>query len=215
MTLTINEIFYSIQGESTFAGLPCIFVRLTGCNLRCSWCDTKYAYDAGEEKTIEDVLGEISLYGCTLVEITGGEPLLQKDTPCLINELLATGYNVLLETNGSLNIDIVDTRCHRIMDIKCPGSGMDKFMDTNNLERITHNDQIKFVISDRVDYEYAFRIACKILDRMGPEFPILFSPVLDRLKPKILAKWILSDNLNVRLQLQLHKIIWSPERRGV
>ena len=214
MTLIINEIFYSIQGESLYAGLPCIFVRLSGCNLRCSYCDTRYAYNEGYSMGIEDLIKKISSYNCSLVEITGGEPLLQKDTPSLITMLLDEGYDVLLETNGSFDISKVDKGCIKILDVKCPGSNESDKNDLGNLNRISFQDQIKFVIKHRDDYEFAK----KIISLIPHDFPgdhILFSAMFNELSYDILAKWILSDRLNVRLQIQLHKLIWPNHQRGV
>ncbi len=215
MNLLVNEIFYSIQGESTFAGLPCIFVRLAGCNLRCRWCDTTYAHKNGELLSLEEIIEKIRRYSCSLVEITGGEPLLQENTPTLADELLSLGYRVLVETNGSQNIDLVSRICHRIVDFKCPGSGMHQHNDLQNITRLTPNDQVKFVISNREDYLFSCNLAETIREKTGSEFPILFSPAVPDLKPKTLARWILQDSLEVRLQVQLHKIIWGTNARGV
>jgi len=215
MSLKINEIFYSIQGESTYAGRPCVFVRLSGCNLRCSYCDTQYAYDAGEEMYIADVLDRMSEYNCRLVEITGGEPLLQEETPELVRHLLNNGYKVLLETNGSRDLSIVDERCIKIMDIKCPSSGEKDSNDLENLKRLGDNDELKFVIADRADYEYAK----KILDlsrSLSPGSPAVhFSPCFGKIDLKELAGWILKDALDVRLHIQLHKYIWDPHEKGI
>jgi 7-carboxy-7-deazaguanine synthase len=215
LSLKVNEIFYSIQGESSYAGLPCIFVRLSGCNLRCSYCDTQYAYDAGEDMYIADVLDRISGYPCRLVEITGGEPLIQEETPELIRYLLNNGYKVLLETNGSRDISIVDERCIRIMDIKCPSSGEQACNDLENLKRIGEKDELKFVIADRADYEYAKGIL-DITQTESAGSPLVhFSPCFGRMDLKELAEWILKDGLEVRLHIQLHKIIWGPHEKGV
>jgi len=214
MTLLVNEIFYSIQGESTYSGRPCIFVRLTGCNLRCSYCDTRYAYEQGVNMEITEIINRIAAHRCRLVEITGGEPLLQSQTPILIYRLLENGYEVMLETNGSLDISRVDGRCIKIVDIKCPTSGESDKNDLGNLRRLGSKDQVKFVIGDRSDYKYA-----KVtMDSISPDFPeeqILFSPVSGGTTPSQLAEWILEDSLNVRLHLQLHKIIWPDKERGV
>jgi len=215
MPLFINEIFYSIQGESLYSGLPCVFVRLSGCNLRCSYCDTRYAYKEGEKIEIPEIINRVAFYESPLVEITGGEPLLQKDTPFLITSLLEEGYEVLLETNGSFDIDIADKRCIRIMDIKCPSSNESEKNDFSNLNRLTSEDQIKFVIGDREDYEYAKKVIREIKQPGFPAGNILFSTVFGKISTDILAKWILDDRLRVRLHLQLHKIIWDPTRRGV
>ncbi len=215
MSLKINEIFYGIQGESSYTGQPCVFVRLTGCNLRCSYCDTQYAYSEGEEMEIDEIIGRVSSYRCSLVEVTGGEPLIQEDTPNLIHRLLEEGFEVLLETNGSRDISIVDGRCIRIIDIKCPSSGEEKKSNPENLKRLKENDEIKFVIGDRADYEYAKNI----LDNINLDSPVKnaihFSNVFGRIHPKTLAQWILEDHLNVRLHIQLHKFIWGSEQRGV
>jgi len=214
MTLLVNEIFYSIQGESIHSGRPCIFVRLTGCNLRCSYCDTRYAYEQGVNMEITEIINRIAAHRCRLVEITGGEPLLQSQTPILIYRLLENGYEVMLETNGSLDISSVDGRCIKIVDIKCPTSGESDKIDLANLKRLGSKDQVKFVIGDRSDYKYA-----KVtMDSISPDFPeeqILFSPVSGEITPSQLAEWILEDSLNVRLHLQLHKIIWPDKERGV
>jgi len=215
VSLKVNEIFYSIQGESSYAGLPCVFIRLTGCNLRCSYCDTQYAYEEGREMEISEIIDRVASCRCHLVEVTGGEPLIQQETPSLIFSLLEKGYEVLLETNGTQDISLVDERCVRIVDIKCPSSGEEKNNDLENLNRLTDKDEVKFVIGGREDYEYARKIL-EIIDYKSSRMsPVHFSPVFGKMKPEILAEWILEDNLNVRLQIQLHKIIWDPERRGV
>ncbi|MBI5583926.1 MAG: radical SAM protein [Deltaproteobacteria bacterium] len=215
MALRVNEIFYSIQGESSFAGRPCVFIRLTGCNLRCAYCDTRYAYEAGEAISIEVLLEKVAAYRCPLVEITGGEPLLQAETPPLIRRLLDAGYRVLLETNGSRNISLVDDRCTRILDIKCPASGEAQNNDLGNLNRLSARDEIKFVLSDRGDYDFAKGIMVRNDFPLGLIEEIHFSSVPGKLAPKTLAEWILADRLPVRLHLQLHKLIWGPEARGV
>jgi len=213
--MKVNEFFHSIQGESSWAGLPCVFVRLTGCNLRCSYCDTRYAYEEGVELEIADILEQVAGYGCSLVEITGGEPLLQEDTPLLIRALLDKGFQVLLETNGSLDIGAVDGRCHRIMDVKLPQSGAAAQNRLENLPLLKKGDELKFVIGGREDYDYAGRIMKLIpLDIRG-EIVINFSPLFGTIEPRLLAAWILADRLPVRLHLQLHKLIWPPEIRGV
>jgi 7-carboxy-7-deazaguanine synthase len=215
MTLKVNEIFYSIQGESLHAGLPCVFVRLTGCNLRCAYCDTRYAYHEGVDMTLPEILGQVQAYpAAALVEITGGEPLLQEKTPLLVSQLLDLGRTVLMETNGSHDISRVDGRCIRIMDIKCPSSLMDACNDPDNLRRIGPGDQIKFVIETQADYAYALNV----LNQIPPDFPrssILFSPASGCLPPGLLAAWILRDGLGIRLHLQLHKVIWPTVARGV
>lgn len=214
MSLDINEIFFSIQGESTFAGLPCIFVRLAGCNLACRYCDTRYAFKTEERISTDAILRRIEAFGCRRVEITGGEPLLQPETPRLVRALLDNGYDVLLETNGSINIDCVDPRCVRIVDVKCPSSGEWQQMDLGNLARLTPKDQVKFVLSDRPDFD----LALDVLPRLPAHFDaghILFSPVWERLSPAELAGWILGAGIDVRLHLQLHKWIWPGVERGV
>ena len=214
MALIVNEIFFSNQGESVYAGCPCIFIRLTGCNLRCSYCDTQYAYEAGEMMQLSDIMERISIYPCRLVEITGGEPLLQPDTPELISYLLSEDFSVLMETNGSFNIDTVDSRCVKILDVKCPASGESHMCDMENLSRMKVNDQVKFVICNREDYIYAKNQLKKIHDSV-PAHHVLFSPASGLLKPADLAGWILEDGLSVRLQLQLHRVIWPDQDRGV
>jgi 7-carboxy-7-deazaguanine synthase len=215
MSLKVNEIFYSIQGESTYAGRPCVFVRLTGCNLRCSYCDTQYAYEEGGIMEVNHIFEQVDPHQCRLVEITGGEPLVQDDTPILIESLLDDRYEVLLETNGSMDISRVDERCVKIVDIKCPSSGMMEKNNLDNLGRLTTRDELKFVLGTAEDYKYAKKILeYKELD---PERinPVNFSPIFGQLDPKTLSEWILEDHLDVRLHLQLHKYIWGPETRGV
>ena len=215
MSLKVNEIFYSIQGESSYAGRPCVFVRLTGCNLRCAYCDTQYAYHEGREFEIKDIIAQVSSHKCPLVEVTGGEPLIQKQTPFLVKGLVEKGYTVLVETNGSQDISQIDERCIRIMDIKCPSSGEEENNDLENLRRLTDKDEIKFVIGGREDYEFAKNI----LEFQGRS-PFIrnlvhFSPLFEKIEPRLLAEWILEDCLDVRLHVQLHKIIWDPAQRGV
>jgi 7-carboxy-7-deazaguanine synthase len=214
MPLIVNEIFNSIQGESLYAGLPCTFIRLAGCNLRCSYCDTKYAYEEGKSFEAPDIMKKISSYKCRMVEITGGEPLLQTETPHLITKLLECGYKVLLETNGTIDTGLIDERCVKIIDIKCPGSGESGKNNFDNLKRLHLQDQIKFVITGRDDYEYA-----KDIIKLIPEWflmeNILISPVQGKINFAELAKWILEDGLDVRFHVQLHKIIWPDTERGV
>jgi 7-carboxy-7-deazaguanine synthase len=212
--LTVNEIFYSIQGESTHAGRPCVFVRLTACDLRCTWCDTPYAFDEGRKRTIDDVVQDVEAYGCPLVEVTGGEPLLQEDVYPLMDRLLVDGHTVLLETGGHRSIARVPREVVKIVDIKCPGSGEAAHNDWSNLERLAPHDQVKFVILDRADYEFA-RDVVRRHDLARRAAAVLLSPVHGVLDPQALSDWILEDRLPVRLQLQLHKIIWAPETRGV
>jgi 7-carboxy-7-deazaguanine synthase len=211
--MRINEIFYSIQGESTWAGHPCIFVRLTGCNLRCIWCDTAYAFYEGEEMTVDEVFHHVQGYPCRLVEITGGEPLLQEEVHPLISRFLDEGYQVLIETGGSLDIRKVDARAHIIMDIKCPGSEMTDRMQWENIGALTSKDEVKFVIKERNDYDWATGVVRQY--GLIKKCPTLFSPVFGELEPRQLAQWILEDGLQVQLQLQLHKYIWDPQMRGV
>jgi 7-carboxy-7-deazaguanine synthase len=215
VSLKVNEIFYSIQGESSYAGRPCVFIRLTGCNLRCSYCDTRYAYEEGDELEVSDILDRVGSYECPLVEITGGEPLIQEETPTLIYNLLENGYHVLLETNGSLDTGRIDPRCVKIIDIKCPSSGEHEKNHPEILNKLVENDEIKFVIGDRPDYEYALQILKPLREKTMINNPVQFSPVYGKMDPKILSKWILLDHLDVGLNLQLHKVIWGPEKRGV
>ena len=212
--LTVNEIFYSIQGESTYAGRPCVFVRLTACDLRCSWCDTPYAFVEGRKVSVDDLMREVQRHDCPLVEITGGEPLLQEDVYPLMDLLLADGKTVLIETGGHLSVERVPAAVVKVMDIKCPGSGEADRADWANLDRLRSQDQVKFVIRDRVDYEYA-RDVVRRHDLGRRCAATLFSPVHGVLDPKQLAMWVLDDGLPVRVQLQLHKYIWGSEARGV
>lgn len=212
--LKVNEIFYSIQGESSCAGLPCVFVRLTGCNLRCSWCDTAYAYEEGCSVSFDEIMSRIEAYPCRLVEITGGEPLLQHDTPELVKLLLDRGYTVLVETNGSQNISLLDARCIRIVDIKCPSSGEAEKNDLSNLKRLTMQDEVKFVVGSREDYDYAKSVLEKLPDFFKIK-NIHFSPLYVIMTPVMLAGWMLEDGVAARLSLQQHKIIWPGTLRGV
>ena len=213
--LKVNEVFYSIQGESSYAGRPCVFVRLTGCNLRCSYCDTRYAYEEGYDLEMGEIIDIVTSHRCGLVEITGGEPLMQEDTPFLIRRLLDLGFEVLLETNGSMDISVIDNRCVKILDIKCPSSGEAKKNYLENLKQLQPKDEIKFAIGDRDDYDYAKKIL-SFMDRANGNIkPPLFSPVHGKMNPELMAQWILADHLDVRMQIQLHKVIWGPETRGV
>lgn len=214
MPLKVNEIFYSIQGESSYAGFPCVFVRLAGCNLRCSWCDTGYAREEGAPMDIWTVIEQVKSYGCRLVEITGGEPLLQEETTELIRRLLDEELQVLLETNGSMDVSAVDRRCVKVVDVKCPSSGESGRNDFRNLERLTEKDEIKFVVGDRADYEYACEVLPLIRERC-PGSTVLFSPLSGRMEPRRLAGWVLEDRLFVRLQLQIHRVLWPEKSRGV
>jgi 7-carboxy-7-deazaguanine synthase len=215
LSLTVNEVFYSIQGESSFAGRPCVFIRLTGCNLRCSYCDTRYAYEEGTEMELDSIMDQVSSCRCPLVEITGGEPLIQEDTPQLIRRLLERNFRVLLETNGSQNIQRVDDRCIKVVDMKCPSSGMEARNDLENLNRLGSGDELKFVIGNRMDFEYAKGVLEEFRKYFPTMTPVHFSPVFGELEPKLLAQWILEEHLEVRLQLPLHKILWDPNQRGV
>lgn len=203
--LKVNEILYTIQGESSFAGLPCIIIRLTGCNLRCKYCDTKYAYKEGKNLTVESILKKIKRYNCNLILVTGGEPLIQQNIKFLMVELLKLKYTVLLETNGSLNISSIPKKVIKIMDIKCPGSFEINKNLYSNIKFLSHRDEVKFVISNRDDYEWA-REQVNFYN-LSTKCGVLFSSVYKEIKAKTLADWILKDNLNVRLNLQIHKII--------
>ena len=212
--LSINEIFYSIQGESTYAGKPCVFVRLAGCDLRCSWCDTSYAFNEGHKMSIEDVLQQVEEYSSPLVEVTGGEPLLQEDVYPLMERLIDSGRTVLLETGGQIDVSRVPGAVIKVMDVKCPASGESDKVEWGNIDRLGSRDQVKFVIQDRADYEFARETLRRhALDRRCAA--VLFSPVHGVLNPKDLSEWILEDRLVVRLQLQLHKHIWGADVRGV
>jgi 7-carboxy-7-deazaguanine synthase len=212
--LIINEIFHSIQGESTYAGSACVFVRLTACDQRCAWCDTSYAFQEGRALSVDEVVQDVERYRCPLVEITGGEPLLQEDVYPLIRRLIEAGLTVLLETGGHVDVSRVPAAVIKVMDIKCPASGEAARTDWGNLDRLTLRDQVKFVLEDRVDYEYARDVLKQHgLDRRCEA--VLFSPVHGVLDPKLLAAWVLADRLPVRVQLQVHKYIWGADVRGV
>ena len=212
--LTINEIFYSIQGESTRAGIPCVFVRLTACDLRCTWCDTPYAFYEGRKMSVDEVAAAVERHNCSLVEITGGEPLLQDDVYPLMERLLAAGHTVMLETGGHRPIDRVPASVVKIVDVKCPASGEAGKNDWKNLERLAAHDEVKFVVQDRADYEFARGVIAQH-DLPSRAAAILMSPVHGVLDPKRLSEWMLADHLPARLQLQLHKFIWHPNTRGV
>jgi len=209
--MKINEIFYSIQGEGSWSGLPSIFIRTTGCNLRCSFCDTKYAYSDGEEMSIEKIIKSIIKYKCKYVCLTGGEPLIQNDTTSLIDVLIKNKYNVCLETNGSVDLGKICGKKSLMisLDIKCPSSDMHEKMNIGNIKKLCKEDQLKFVIGNKKDYEYAK----KIISKYEPACPVFFQPVYGT-NPKLLAEWILDDKLNVKLGLQIHKMIWG-DRKGV
>jgi 7-carboxy-7-deazaguanine synthase len=217
--LRITEIFHSIQGESTWAGLPCTFVRLTGCPLRCVWCDTEYSFHGGERLGVKEVLDRVEEIGTELVEVTGGEPLIQAGAFRLTTELLDRGFTVLVETSGAVDVAPLDPRAHKIVDLKCPGSGEVERNLWENLGHLTHRDELKFVVKDRADYEWArATIRGRGLDRRvrdGQLKALLISPVWGKIEVPSLAGWILEDHLPVHLQLQLHKLIWGPEARGV
>ncbi len=210
--MLISEIFLSIQGESTYAGMPCIFIRLAGCNLSCSWCDTPYARvpDGARDASVDEVVSEIKKYRCDLVEITGGEPLMQQDACALAKRLVSARYTVLIETNGSVCLEGLDQRVVKIVDVKCPGSGHGGSFLMENLKHISPDDELKFVIGSRVDYEYAARFVEECV--RDKTLKILFAPVAPSLDPRELAGWILRDCLKVRLQIQMHKYIWADER---
>jgi 7-carboxy-7-deazaguanine synthase len=217
--LRITEIFHSIQGESSWCGLPCTFVRVTGCPLRCVWCDTEYAFHGGERRTLDEIVAEVRSIGTPLVEITGGEPLAHPNAFQLAERLLNEGFTVLVETSGAFDVAPLDPRAHRIMDLKCPGSGESDRNLWGNLEHLTARDEVKFVVLDRVDYEWARdTIQARGLDRRveeGTLGDLLLSPVWGAGDLRDLARWILEDRLPVRLQTQLHKHIWDPSTRGV
>jgi 7-carboxy-7-deazaguanine synthase len=210
--LSVCEIFLSLQGEASRIGLPCAFVRLAGCNLRCQWCDTQYARQGGQDMTVKDVMARVSRFNCRRVEVTGGEPLCQPAALELMAALCDAGWEVLLETNGSRDIGPVDSRVARIVDFKCPSSGMSRENLWSNVERLCGRDEVKFVLADRGDYNFAAAAVGGrgLLDRC----PVIFSPVHGRLAPADLAEWILADGLDIRLGLQLHKLLWPDEPRG-
>ena len=211
--LKVNEIYHSIQGESSKSGLPCVFVRLTYCNLRCAYCDTEYAFYDGEDKSIEEIINEVKKYNCKLVEVTGGEPLVQKECLDLMKRLCDEGFDVMLETGGSLTIKDIDERVQIIMDLKCPSSKMEKKNLYENINFLKPKDELKFVIGNREDYDWSKEIISKYDLKTKSE--ILFSVVFGELEPVSLVNWIIEDKLDVRYQLQMHKYIWHPETKGV
>jgi 7-carboxy-7-deazaguanine synthase len=211
--LKINEIFHSIQGESRHAGRPCVLVRLTWCNLRCSWCDTAYAFEEGEDRTVAEICDRVGSFGTRYALVTGGEPLVQEGVHDLIGELLDGGFEVAVETGGSLDIAPLDRRAMVVLDLKCPGSGMSDRNRWENLALLKPGDEVKFVIADRADYEWS-RAAIE-RHRIPQICGVLLSPVHGVLHPRLLSGWILADSLPVRLQLQIHKYIWPPDARGV
>ena len=212
--LTINEIYFSVQGESTWAGLPCVFVRLTFCDLRCTYCDTEYAFYEGKKKTLGEIVDAVTGYDCKLVEITGGEPLLQKNVLPLMTLLADAGRTILLETSGAHDISEVDPRVHRIMDLKTPGSGEVERNLFSNIPHLAKRDEVKFVIGSREDYEWS-RAQVSEHELAERCHAVLFSPIFGRIDPREIVEWILADNLPVRFQLQMHKFIWTPTQRGV
>jgi 7-carboxy-7-deazaguanine synthase len=210
--MRITEIFFSIQGESSHVGRPCVFVRLTGCNLRCTWCDSEYTFTGGERMSLDEVVAQVASYGCRLVEVTGGEPLAQAESFELIHRLCEEGYEVLIETSGSIDTTPVDPRAKLILDIKCPGSGEVEKNRWSNLDHLRSHDELKFVIADRADYDWARQV---ISERRLDRWTILFSPVWGVLDLKPLAEWMLEDRVPARLQTQLHKHIWGADVHGV
>jgi 7-carboxy-7-deazaguanine synthase len=212
LALVVNETFFSIQGESSFAGLPCFFIRLTGCNLRCSYCDTRYAYEEGKSMSMEDVLSAMPPGYTGFVEVTGGEPLLQEECPALVHRLLRKGHTVLVETNGSLDIRCLPDGSVCILDIKCPDSGMSDRMDLENLHRLKSRDEVKFVVQSRSDYLWARELLGQSPQR--PAEKVLFSPAHGTCEPSELAEWLLADRLEARIQLPLHRLLWRGIERG-
>lgn len=212
--LKVNEIYFSIQGESSKAGLPCVFVRLTYCNLRCTYCDTEYAFYEGKELSINEIITEVKKYSCNLVEITGGEPLVQMEE-CLelLKRLSDDGFEVMIETGGSLPIKDIDKRVMIVMDLKCPSSGMEKKNLNENIDYLKQTDEVKFVIGNREDYEWSNEQIKKY--SLTEKCNVLFSVVFDKLDPITLVNWIVEDNIKVRFQLQMHKYIWHPQTKGV
>jgi 7-carboxy-7-deazaguanine synthase len=217
--LRVTEIFHSIQGESTWAGLPCTFIRLTGCPLRCVWCDTEYSFHGGEKLSLPEILQRVDEFGCKLVEITGGEPLIHSAAFGLAAELVDRGHTVLVETSGAVDVSPLDPRVHKIMDLKCPGSGEVEANLWPNLGHLTERDELKFVLVDRTDFDWA----CEVIRQHGLHEAvgdarlraILFSPAWGELDLKTLSEWVLASDLPIRVQIQLHKLIWGPRARGV
>lgn len=212
--MKVNEIFYSIQGESSFMGWPCAFIRLTACDLRCTYCDTEYAFTEGKEMSISEILAAIEPYPTKLALVTGGEPMLQREVHDLFRELLSRDYTVCVETGGHISLKHVDPRVHRIMDLKCPSSSMMAHNDYGNIEHLTRNDEVKFVVGDRADFDWACG-KIREFDLPARVGTVLVSPVYDKLSYDVLARWVLDSALPVRMQLQLHKIIWPNISRGV
>jgi 7-carboxy-7-deazaguanine synthase len=217
--LRVTEIFHSIQGESTWSGVPCTFIRLTGCPLRCVWCDTDYSFFGGEKVSLAEIIERVETVGCRIVEVTGGEPLVHPNAFRLTALLLDRGYTVLVETSGAVDVGPLDPRAHKIMDLKCPGSGEESRNLWSNLDHLTHRDEVKFVVSDRLDFDWA----CQVIRERGLHHrtaegglrALLVSPVWGQLELDVLARWILEESLPLRLQVQLHKLIWDPGTRGV
>ncbi len=214
LNLTVNEIYLSVQGESTWAGLPCIFVRLTFCDLRCTYCDTEYAFYKGEKRTVDDIVEEVLATGCPLIEITGGEPLLQKNVLPLMTRLCDAGRTVLIETSGAHDIAQIDPRVHRIMDFKTPSSGESARNLASNVQHLAKRDEVKFVIGSREDYEWTREQIERhgLAERVGE---VLLSPVFGKVDPRDIVAWMLADRLKARFQLQMHKFIWDPKKKGV
>ena len=213
MSLLVNEVFFSIQGEGTRAGRPCVFVRLTGCPLRCVWCDTAYAFHEGRRREIEEVVAEVEAFPCRLLTLTGGEPLAQPEAFALVSRLADRGFEVLVETSGHVSIEDLDPRAVAILDVKAPGSGESGRMHAENLSLLRAHDEVKLVLADRADYEWARDLARD--PRLAKAHAVLFSPVHGRLDPGTLGRWIVEDGLPVRLQVQLHKYLWPGVERGV
>ena len=211
--MKINEIFKSIQGETSYVGLPCTFIRITGCNLRCGYCDTTYAYEEGAEMSINSILESIGGFKSKLVCVTGGEPLSNKDTPSLIKELLSKNYTVLVETNGSYDVSAIPQKAIKIMDIKCPDSNMSYSMHWRNINYLTKLDEVKFILSSRKDYEWTKEVISRY--NLSKVTNVLIGTAFGVISPKSVVRWILEDNLDVRFQLQLHKYIWELQTRGV
>ena len=211
--MKINEIFKSIQGETSYAGLPCVFIRIMGCNLRCGYCDTTYAYENGTEMPIDSILESIAGFKSRLVCVTGGEPLSNKDTPLLIKELLGKNYTVLVETNGSYDIRTIPQKAIKIMDIKCPDSSMSHLIHWQNVNYLTKLDEVKFVLNSRKDYDWTKEVINKY--HLSKVTNVLIGTVFGAISPRLVIQWILEDNLDARFQLQLHKYIWEPQTRGV
>ena len=211
--LRVTEIYKSIQGEGSKAGFPCVFVRLTGCNLRCSWCDTEYGYNGGSEMPLDDILSSVAKFNCSLVEITGGEPLMQDGTPQLVDLLLKNEYTVMVETAGAHDISVISEKAKRIVDMKCPGSSMVERNDYDNLNRITPHDELKFVVAGEEDFTWAVQLINKY-DLIN-KCPVIISPVFGKVSEEKLATLVLDSGLNIRMQLQLHKYIWGPDKTGV